>query len=632
MRRIISLLIGMITISPASSQNWIRVSYENQDVKGIPFSKVRIKKGDTKEAIFSKDMQVSLSEKPDGIESGYYVVHARNGYIADGDKKNKIEIGSDKITRTSDGWYEYDFGKNLYVRKVGLFVGTEHCDPIYILPIGEYSKNTTGKSTTSSQNSSSSSQAGTVENRDGMKYFDHDMYPNKREIFDDNGLKAITTPELPFDNIKPITEETSGWNLVATNQIKHGNYPVTVKRYENDTNAYCVLFYPDGSFMTALDNSEGDYSLLPNPREEAIGWFRIKCDGYVLEGKNGGFCRFIYPTGLFAYTDKFTPHYGMTADLFYRSRNSSDDWIRNLEFYSFSYFVLPEEPTASYPIVKVTDGYKLTKLNFIKGNKKYRINEAGWAEAYMQSAPGGNRFYYANDKDSIVRVEESGHKEIIYYSNGDEVELDREKGSVNGKPVVTRANLHRNGGDLKVQTINGSPRTRLTLSNGDVFTGSFKMNEELSSWEVIDDPYSAFVEFMLSDSELTPWKGSWNRNGEIELIVDGMNKAEKERQDAAKKAAEEAENRKQYNNLCNQFGKKYVDAALAGRPIVGMPEKLFLAAFNASKETTSNGSTLYRVYGFGVINGFSKITITDRKLKWSIWVSSGRISYITYYD
>ena len=96
MRKIILALLGAIAMSSTYAQNWLPIRYENQNVKGIPFSKVRFKKGETKETIFGKDMQVTLSEKPDGVESGYYVVHARNGYIAIGDKKNKIEVGSDK--------------------------------------------------------------------------------------------------------------------------------------------------------------------------------------------------------------------------------------------------------------------------------------------------------------------------------------------------------------------------------------------------------------------------------------------------------------------------------------------------------------------------------------------------------
>lgn len=218
MRKIILALLGAIAMSSTYAQNWLPIRYENQNVKGIPFSKVRFKKGETKETIFGKDMQVTLSEKPDGVESGYYVVHARNGYIAIGDKKNKIEVGSDKLIRTSDGWYEYDFGKTLYVRKIGMFVGTEHCAPIYVL-------STDGSVASSSSSSSYSSSSNTS---------------NSSTIQKQVSNKQGTTVNRKLEILSPSNGLTDdGWSLSKTN-VKDG---ITCETYVKEIDDEELFLY-----------------------------------------------------------------------------------------------------------------------------------------------------------------------------------------------------------------------------------------------------------------------------------------------------------------------------------------------------------------------------------------------------
>ena len=108
-------------------------------------------------------------------------------------------------------------------------------------------------------------------------------------------------------------------------------------------------------------------------------------------------------------------------------------------------------------------------------------------------------------------------------------------------------------------------------------------------------------------------------------------KEEKERiEREAKKKEEDAKTQKNYNWLCQKFGKKYVDAALKKTPIIGMPEELFVLSFRNNLELVEEGSNyrLYRVRGFGVIEGVSKTTITDSALLHSVWVRNGKISSI----
>lgn len=138
MRRIkLYLLMSLWLIvgaKPAIAQKWMTITYNDQNnVKNIPFQKVRIKLG-MKPLLFPKDYYVFFSEEPDGKESGYYAANSVRGFVLNGSKKNKITI--ENMTKTNDGWYEYDFGRTLYICRVGLFVTyDEFHNPIQILAI-----------------------------------------------------------------------------------------------------------------------------------------------------------------------------------------------------------------------------------------------------------------------------------------------------------------------------------------------------------------------------------------------------------------------------------------------------------------------------------------------------------------
>lgn len=155
MKKLSFLLLLTMAANYAVAQGWMKITCNSTDVKGIPFQKVRIKKSDSPGLtfLFAKDHYVYFSEKPDGIEKGYYAAHSVNGFIADGNKKNKIEIGDSRMKRTDGGWYEYDFGKTLYIRKVGLFVDDkDHFLPIYILPFNDNVETTTTTTTNTTNN------------------------------------------------------------------------------------------------------------------------------------------------------------------------------------------------------------------------------------------------------------------------------------------------------------------------------------------------------------------------------------------------------------------------------------------------------------------------------------------------
>jgi hypothetical protein len=71
---------------------------------------------------------------------------------------------------------------------------------------------------------------------------------------------------------------------------------------------------------------------------------------------------------------------------------------------------------------------------------------------------------------------------------------------------------------------------------------------------------------------------------------------------------------------CKKYGKEYVDAALRGQIVVGMPEKLFLGIWKGqqSPDQQIGTSKLYRRW----------TSTASHKLIQSVWITDGRVSSI----
>ena len=655
MKRIISLLLGMITISSASSQNWISVSYESQDVKGIPISKVRIKKGETKEVVFSKDMQVSLSERPDGIESGYYVVHARNGFVADGDKKNKIEISSDKMKRTSDGWYEYDFGKTLYVRKVGLFVGTEHCDPIYILPAD-------GNSATSSSSPSESFSASqTSQGNVGQE-----------NLFAQ--AKNLAKQSMPTITGKPYPE-THNWQLVKTNTIAG----FKCEHYEKGDEALRVFRKDNGDFITLLEDPDG-VSREPEDREQFLpstvstmekevlpfGEYRITTsDGIVI---NGGFDdNYLFldsdDSGLYKGTrllninngnddglkdlkNFFKGGFGIKATLpngdAYSSANLAGSirvaWhnFKKNTFKDFypDWIYLNDHPNERYPEIDTRyKGDLFFKSGYLIDDRVYAWSD----EAKSITTPlyqfFEKRLYPICMSDTIVSVkrDEKEHTMTISYANGDHLNFDNlvvTSVTVQDGNVVS-GELHRSGNILKIKTRNGKTSCSLEYPDGKVFVGT--INGEGFSFSM-----GIFPTWVMQNTDVVPYTGCYEYpDGTIVKLTKGFTDeqiaAMEAEQEAQKKAEEEREKKKQQQEketLYKKYGKKYVDVVYAGgKPIIGMPIELVKEFYDVSLSNDDSYSQIYRLYG--------AVIKSDGKRYWTwtstLYVRNGRVTNITNY-
>ena len=116
--------------------------------------------------------------------------------------------------------------------------------------------------------------------------------------------------------------------------------------------------------------------------------------------------------------------------------------------------------------------------------------------------------------------------------------------------------------------------------------------------------------FCISDDNIT-------KKVKVFSVKNGVVSGRKETAAAEKKAqqAKAAKEQAAYNQLCKQYGKKYADAAVNGRIIVGMPEELMKKLYYCVLRYQSASSKKYDSADARAI----------------IWVTNGRVSSISYY-
>lgn len=259
---------------------------------------------------------------------------------------------------------------------------------------------------------------------------------------------------------------------------------------------------------------------------------------------------------------------------------------------------------------------------FKKGNRLYGVKKDGSLMAMAQEL--NEEYYFASQHDSIVCATTLSDGVKLDYANGDNVLL-----WPNGDGIIN-ANIHRNDNLITIKQINDNIVATIKYKNGDVFVGqsrAFAVYNELPNYDetIYDIPFNNSEHArMLGFTDIIPWEGLMNKvDGSSYKIEKGLTPDVIEAQKQAEKAKEIA----QYNELCNQFGKQYVDSALKGEVIVGMPESLLKAAFQTSLYEEGNGYKIYRITGFGWVGN----TFTDNALKYSVWVVNGKVSSIKYW-
>ena len=245
----------------------------------------------------------------------------------------------------------------------------------------------------------------------------------------------------------------------------------------------------------------------------------------------------------------------------------------------------------------------------------------------------GDRFYFANQSDTIINVTESQKGSFntveIKYKNGDSFST-----MLNG--YFDYGTIHRNGGIL---TFKKDVRPTLTLPDGTKYEledvranpnyhpfGYGKSYECVYYYEDNLFERRSFQCLLQADELIIKTANVTYPDGSTDRIVDYKSKKQTKKEN-------EAVTKEQYNELCRMYGKKYVDAALEGSinqkaPIIGMPERLFVGAYKAERFSQTGNTTSYRVYGWGVTNNRKAMTLGDKILKYTVTVKNGKVASV----
>ena len=437
-------------------------------------------------------------------------------------------------------------------------------------------------------------------NKKALLAYEVQLYADDTYVAPDpNAIRGVTlsvydkTPEEPGFT----TPEAAGYTVVESANIEGVHF---------DRYAEGVFFckFSDGDYATFTDESftthRGD-------------WRATSEEGYVVTYKDGiasvelpgGYKLVKYEDTGFYQTDKGKDiranWRSLIGGLLYMP--GQEEPLKYVDYYNRN-----SKYNGLFSILSNESNEK----GYLLGDRIYRISDDGEVYAARQLIDNVPYPAFADETIESVTVENpSGYRSLVLnikYTNGDYLNW-------NGHgDQVESCRLHRNGGILTVKWVNNKSIQTLELPNGDKYIGSF-----LGS-----DPHIGFNISHISQPRLTYYDGTLiTKSGENIQYKGGQSAADI----AAKKAAEEAENEKLYQDFCKKYGKKYVDAALNADVIPGMPEELMLSIqwFTFEICYSSGQTKVYRIRGIGMRGN----TLSDRVVKGYAWVTNGKVTQIT---
>ena len=432
----------------------------------------------------------------------------------------------------------------------------------------------------------------------------------KGEMKDGMKVKLFTTPKA------------EGYTLIRTGNIdgyKVDHYLEKVRTFRKD----------NGDFMTFKEGASGEEDETPSYfNNMSLGNWRITNDaGVVME----------YDAGNDTYTATYPNGMILT--------NTS---LRERQIDKIKYGEMPTPERAmsndNRAFIKLPNNGK--KLSFVKSNpiNNNWLQYEGFAELDENNFPKGRiysitrngqllpvyqvtkdkKVFFANAKDSIISIDKGDRTGTIRYANGDYLTIEQ---NMNGFWYVNSGKLHRNGGVLTIKNVEHQIVTLITYDNGDKFAGTFYYEGYDIGYELITG-LNEHGELLgaIYMPDLRPKDGTMIKaNGQTIQYKDGKT----EKQILAERQAQKAKENKLYADLCKQYGKNNVDAALSQKPIVGMPEALLKKAFKLQLVSKGSSYTIYRILGWGMTN-FGQ-TLSDTAHLYTVWVYNGRVSDIRYW-
>ncbi len=608
--------------------NTYNVKFIEDVVQDFKFSKVALKKVNTASEL--GNYFIYLSESPNGVENGYYRIGTVKLYIENGSKKDKIKLKD--IPEGKDGWHVYDFGKDLYLLRSDLFNQLENVMVYvpkglkgYIKPLSKLTEQEVNELKTKANNRGDDNAMlqlakyySTTKNgkQEGQQWLEKAAEKGNKEALDElkkiwndpkyiqSVMKMTVTPvSLPQPTTEFTTPKKAGYTLINTKTIagfKCDYYAEGVRTFH----------FGNGDFATFSDGSKNDrQDMKPSCFETSMGdWQLHATDGGIVKQENG-IITTTNPNGTVSRTSN--------------TRNLSWDTDREKPSLYRDWFVydIITLPGSSTPLPRVEfksqDRYleQLETSGNLAGNRIYTSKD-GNIYSYRQIVNGLP--IPASESDSITGIEICRCKNFnnldaikltINYANGDSIIST----GAGGPFLVESGSIHRNGGVLTIKVVNGKLIQILTYPNGDKYIGGFN---ELTCGDclLLTDLETKKVKYLNGTLIKSNGKRIEYKDGKSEIEI------------AAAKKADDAEAMALYKQLCTKFGKKYVDAALNYKLMVGMPEELLLRSFTAKLVETGRNYKLYHITGLGMTN-FGH-TLSDSVLLYSVWVSNGRITSI----
>ena len=424
------------------------------------------------------------------------------------------------------------------------------------------------------------------------------------------------------------TPEKAGYMFVTTKTIdgfKCDYYAEGVRTFH----------FGNGDFVTFPDGSEGRYQdFKPSKDDKSMGDWQLHAEDGGVVRKENGIVSITNPNGSIVKSssnDNLSWGAKEKKPIVYRS------WFKpDIVFLPNNDIPLKKvtfKNNEEYSLIrnKISSAfYALNVSGYMADNRVYYSNKEGDLIAFLQIVDGMP--IPALETDSVIGIkteigkDRRGNEAIqltINYANGDSIVCTNDHSDAF---VVNSGTIHRNGGVLTIKTINNKQVKILTFPNNDKYVGEFN-NDKAYPTDINANMASDYLcLYQLTWPELQYQNGTLIKaNGKRIEFENGKT----EQQIAAEKKAEEAKNTALYNNLCKKFGKRYVDAALNQRPIVGMPEELLKSAFNLKFVGQSGNYKQYRITGIGWKNFGT--TLSDNVTLYTIWVRNGKIVDVKYW-
>lgn len=417
MKRLFLLLAVIVADSfCVSAQNgWEDISF--QPSKNTAYRKVRLRKAELPDVLAVKDGIVWLSEKPNGEAEGYYGVQTANGFLYNGSKE---KVKTSAMKPVGDGWYEFDFGKDLYILDLKQYA---HLENVKFLPSG----------VTSSSSSTTSQASG------------------------NNQVSNASIP--PLKMLTPHSPAEEGWTLAETSKVTD---KITLEHYVKEVEDDEIHMYSykkeNGDIINRKTKANrDDESSILNSVDGDFKWTFE--DGRQQIGK-GGIIQTKYPNGV--------------VEQKINGEEEKGHYLYLPDNPNKGYGYTDPRPLHAKDIYFVFDSD--IRKGFLIEDRLYEIDKMGNLNHMYQKIQG--KYFPACSTDTITEIkeytskDETGDNNIFeaHYKNGDYYKVVK-----TARSWYQAGTLHRGKGTIRILK-NGEISYR--MNDGSTFVFAFSQYDD----------------------------------------------------------------------------------------------------------------------------------------------------------